>query len=454
MTSRLRVSLIPLLCLVCWLSSCSSSPANSGAATGTAAPASQWVIAWGASAENAQVSSLDPGGSEQSFRFLVLPSIAATEERVHFSNQFGTTPVTIGAARLSVALSGTGPAVNPALDSGLTFNGSSSVTLASGQEVDSDPVNITYAFGQWLAVSMYVQGAFPPLTQHNSQFTNNYQSAIGAGNTIADTAGTSFSQANIEWYLLTSVEAYGPYSGTVAFFGSSSVDGHNANFGDNNSYPTANVANTLLLNDRPADWLARSLNAAGINAGVLNAGILADPAAPDSTTATGESIAGIDRFDHDVLQQPGIKAVVIYIGGVDLRDDCVPASSVESSLTNLVSQANAVGVRVVLATIPPSEYCTTSGPQPTAANPYNGDLYPGPENSGSTERRAVNDWIRSTGALLPGVVAIADFDQVLAYPAHPDFFYPNLYSNDNYHPNAAGYGVQNSAIPINQLFAP
>ncbi len=380
--------------------------------------------------------------------------MAGSQERVHFSNYFGTTPITIGAARLAVAVSGLGSAVDPTHDAGLTFSGASTVTLQPKQEIDSDPVKITYTFGQWLAVSMYVQGQFPALTQHNSQISNNYATASGAGNATGDATGASFTQTNQEWFLMARVDAYGTYGGTVAFFGSSSVDGHNANFGNTNSYPTPNVAIPSQIDERPTDWLAKSLNTAGYSLGVANAGLLGNPAGEDAGTASGSSVAGVDRFSHDVLALPNIKAVVVYTGGIDLRSDCVAATSVEASLTNLVAQAHAAGVRVILGTLPPSEYCLSSGPVPTAADPYNGDLNPGPENSGSTQRRAVNTWIRGTGAQLPGVVAIADFDAVLAYPAHPDFFMPQLYSNDNFHPNGPGYGVQNSAIGLSSLLGP
>ena len=156
---------------------------------------------------------------------------------------------------------------------------------------------------------------------------------------------------------------------------------------------------------------------------------------------------------HDVLLQPGIKAVVIYFGGIDIRQDCLPATNVEATLTNMAAQAYAVGVRVILATLPPSEYCITSSADllPSAANPYQGDLYPGPENPGSTQRRALNDWIRSTGASLPGVVAVADYDAAMRYPAHPDFYLPNYYSADNFHPNGPAYGVQTAATPLHAL---
>ena len=441
----------PLLSALTLLVGCSSGSVGPGIQTAAAIP-SQWVVAWGASPENALPSSENSGGTEQSFRFLFLPTIDGTKERVHLSNLFGTAPITIGAARLAMA-TGTGPAVNPTTDTPLTFSGASSITLAAGQEVVSDPVKVPYNFGQTMAVSVYVKGAFLPLTQHDSQVTINYASAIGAGDTTTDTAGTSFAQAVTEWYLLTGVDVYGPYQGTVAIFGSSSVDGHNSNFGDTNSYPVMNVAIPSQNNDRPSDWLARQLIVAGYRLGVLNAGEIGDPAGEDSITASGSAVAGIDRMKHDVLEQAGIKTVVIYFGGIDLRSDCVSATNVEASLTNMVSQGEAAGLRVILATLPPSEYCMSSNPDllPSAANPYQGDLNPGPENPGSTQRRAVNDWIRTTGAQLPGVVAIADFDQALAYPPHPDFMMPNFYTDDNFHPNGVGYGVQSAAIPLPSL---
>ena len=425
--------------------------------TPTPTIASIWAVAWGASPENAVTGTENPGGSEQSFRSFFVPTVAGTEERVHFSNLFGTTPLVIGSARLAVATGAPGiaagvtPAIDPTHDVALTFSGAKGVTIAAGQEIVSDPVNVTYTYGQKMAVSFYLSGSFPALTQHESQVTTNYMTPAGAGDTTTDATGAAFSVADTEWFVMTGVDVYGPYGGTVAVFGSSSVDGHASNYGNTNSYPVSNVAVPGQDNDRPSDWLARQLQAAGYNIGVLNAGTIGDPAGEDARSASGSVIAGVDRMKHDVLGQAGIKAVVIYFGGIDLRGDCIPATSVETSLTSMVTQAQAAGVRVILATLPPSEYCQQATPLPSAADPYAGDLNPGPENPGSTQRRALNDWIRTTGATLPGVVAIADFDQVLADPNHPDFMIANLNSGDNFHPNGAGYGVQSTAISLGSI---
>jgi lysophospholipase L1-like esterase len=436
-----------LCCLL--LNSCSSS--SNTVTTGPPAPASIWVASWGAPPENASATAEDPGGSEQSFRFVVLPTIDGTEERVHFSNAYGTAPVTIGSARIAVA--GTGAAVDASTDKPLTFSGGTSVTIAAGQQIVSDPVNVSYTFGQKLAVSMYVKGTFAPLTQHDSQVSTNYASAVGSGDTTTDATGAAFANSNTEWYLLSGIDVYGPYQGTVVLLGSSSIDGHGSNYGSANAYPVPNVPVAGQDNDRPSDWLARSLVSGGYRVGVYNAGILADSAEEFPNEASGTATPGVDRVSRDVLQIAGVKAVVIYLGGVDLRGQCVPATNVEAALTNIVAQANAGGIRVILATIPPAEYCVTSDPSllPSAANPWQGDVNPGPENPGSTQRRLVNTWIKTAGSQLPGVVSVADFDAALAYPGHPDFLMPNFTSADNFHPTGLGYQAQSGAIDLKAI---
>ena len=421
------------------------SPAGPAAST-------QWVVAWGANPENASTTTENPGGTEQTFRFFFVPTIDGTQERLHFSNAYGKAPITIGAARLAVGLNYQA-AVDPKRNVPLTFGGATSVTIPVGGQVISDTVNLSYKYGERLAVSMYVSGTFAPLTQHDSQVNINFLAPQGSGDVTPDYGGVNFTETVTEYYLVSGMDVYGSYQGTVAIFGSSSVDGHNSNLGTGNNYPTPNLPVPGQDFDRPSDWLARQLLAAGYRMGVENAGTLGDPAGEDARTKTGASAAGVDRMNRDVLQQPGIKAVVIYFGGVDLRSDCVPATSVEASLSNMIAQANAVGVRVILATVPPAEYCTTSDASllPSTSNPYQGDINPGPENPGSTQRNLLNVWIKSTGANLPGVVAIADYDAALLYTAHPDFMQPQWYTNDNFHPNGIGYGVQSAATPLAAL---
>ena len=440
-----------------------TAPAPPTAPTDPTAPTApsitnKWVVSWGASPENALLSSTNGGGAEQTFRMLFSPTVSGTQERIHLSNFFGTTPITIGAARLAIDPNDDA-AIDPLHDVALTFSGSTSVTIAPGQSVVSDSVQLEYAFGQKLAVTMYVKGTFPPLTQHITIAQTNYASAMNAGDTTLDAKGSSLTQQNLEWFLLSGMDVFGPYQGTVVLFGSSSIDGGNSNFGDTNSYPTPNVPVPGQDSDRPSDWLARDLVAAGYNIGVLNAGVLADPAGPNSGATTATGIAdGIDREQRDVLNQAGVTTVVTYLGAVDIKTaDCKSAPDVEASLTQIISTAAAANVRVIVGTLPPSTFCENPaqpnyGLFPSAGNPYvGGATTPGPINPGETQRMLVNSWIRTTAVNLPGVVGIADFDKALADPANPSFLLPNLNSGDNTHPNGFGYSVQSGAIPLNLI---
>ncbi len=448
-----RLSLVLLA-----LASCSSRSSNTAVSTNTAATtqvaANIWAISWGASPEDTASVGSNSSGGEQTFRSFFYPTVSGTKERVRFSNYFGTSPVTIGAARLAIAT--LPPAVDPTHDVALSFSGSPSVTIAPGAEVMSDPVSLPYAFGQKMAVTAYVQGGFTSLSQHESQVITNYSSVPNSGDETTDAAGTSLSQSNTNWFLISGMDVYGQYQGTVALFGSSTIDGHNSDYGDTNAYPTANVAVPGQDDDRISDALARTLNAAGYHIGVLNAGILGDFAGPSSGSTSGSP--GVDRIGRDVLRQPGVTTVVIDLGQVDLRqNNCGDATEVEASLQNMVAQAYAAGVRVILGTIAPASYCTNAssanyGPNPVNnGGPFAGDINPGPENPDNVQRQLVNTWIKTTGASLPGVVAIADFEAVLADPDHPDFIIPTLNSGDNFHPNGAGYQVKSQAIPIKSI---
>ena len=87
----------------------------------------------------------------------------------------------------------------------------------------------------------------------------------------------------------------------------------------------------------------------------------------------------------------------------------------------------------------------------TPAAPDAGGSGNGLVNGAETQRIAFNTWVRQTGAQLPGVVGIADYDQIMFDPSRPNFMLPLYNSGDNYHPNGAGYQAQAGAIPISFL---
>src|SRR5271156_922303 len=101
-----RVYALLVLLLLFAAAGCTSTSNLAAPKTVTAIPLPTtpvWAAAWGNSPENA----FSAAGSEETFRMPFRPTLSGTQERLHFSNFFGTTPVTIGAARLAVNVDGT-----------------------------------------------------------------------------------------------------------------------------------------------------------------------------------------------------------------------------------------------------------------------------------------------------------------------------------------------------------
>jgi hypothetical protein len=391
------------------------------------------------------------GGNERSFRFLVTSTIDGTQARVKFSNVYGTTPVTLGAARIARGTDGS-PAIDSAHDAGLTFNGSKSITIAPGTTVTSDPVTISFGLGQVLAISVYLKGSFQSVSRHNALFITNYTSADGAGDVTTNSAGTAFTSTLNDWLLVNEVDVYGPYQGTLAMFGSSTTDGFKSDYSSDRVYPTPNVPVAGQHADRVSDWMARRLAAAGYRVGVINAGLSGNPV----TSIPGAPSPNI-RLAQDILTIPNLLGMVSYFGSIDLRSrDCVSAPAMETATQQLVASAAAAKLPVVLATLPPTALCDNPaqanfGPLPSPSDPYAGGLTPGPANGAEVQRAAFNQWIRTTGSSLAGVAGIADYDQALRDPAHSSFMLPQYNAGDNFHMNGLGYGAEASAVPLSFL---
>ena len=460
MTVRMLISFSAFATALC-LMGCGQPVTALLTSTTTAAPVvkpSLWAGAWGNAMTNASATA-ESSGSDQSFRFLVTPTLGGTQERVRFSNVYGTTPVTLGAARLSVGQDGSS-AVDATHDVALAFAGQSSVTIPPGQVVVSDPVSLTFSYGQTLAISVYLKGSFGPVSHHNSLFITNYRSPQNSGDHTADASGASYTETLGEWLLVNRVDVYGPYQGTLAMFGSSTTDGFKSDYSSDKVYPVPNTPVPGQHTQRLSDWMGRRLNAAGYQIGVVNEGVSGDTVTDDITNTTNNVKNANQRIAQDVLTLPNLVGIVSYFGSIDIRSpDCKSAPAIEAATEQLIATAHAANAPMILATIPPSAFCSNPaqanyGPLPSAANPYAGAATDPVPNGGELQRIALNTWIRQTGATLPGVVGIADLDQALHDPNRPSFLLAPYNSGDNFHPNGNGYQAESQAVPLTALPKP
>ncbi len=66
------------------------------------------------------------------------------------------------------------------------------------------------------------------------------------------------------------------------------------------------------------------------------------------------------------------------------------------------------------------------------------------KKKGEQVRKAVNDWIRTSGTF----DGVSDFDQIARDPQNPDMFNPEYDSGDHLHPKDAGYKAMGDSIDL------
>ena len=157
-------------------------PAQQGADTG------DWIGTWTASPQPVwDADFFAPVGipralRNQTLRQIARVSLGGSRVRVVISNEYGSSPLVIGAAH--VALADNGVTIVPGSDRALTFSGQPSATIPPGAPMISDPVDLTVAPLGSVAVSLFLPEITPTTTWHNEGVQTAYIS--GEGNFASD----------------------------------------------------------------------------------------------------------------------------------------------------------------------------------------------------------------------------------------------------------------------------
>jgi lysophospholipase L1-like esterase len=170
---------------------------------------------------------------------------------------------------------------------------------------------------------------------------------------------------------------------------------------------------------------------------VVDEGIGGNRVLSDSACCGVDALA---RFQRDVLDQPGVRDVILLEGINDIGysrsqnpltrpHTNVSALQIIEGYKRLISLAHADGVKIFGATM----------------TPFQGARHWSP--AGEAEREAVNRWILTSGAF-DGVI---DFAAAVADPADPERLNPADESGDHLHPNVAGYRAMANAIDPDML---
>ncbi len=362
----------------------------------------QWVGTW------ATAPMRDDSGRHftgETLRQIVRISVGGSEMRFRISNLFGDQPLRVEDAH--VALRGSGASVVAGSDKPMSFHGRSSVVIAPGAEVESDPVSFAAPALSQLAISFYLPAQAGAATFHPAAHGTNY---IASGD-VGGAADLREARESGSYYFLSNVDVRGrDVSGAVVTLGASITEGYAASDNTNRRWP---------------DMLAERLATAGLKIGVLNEGISGNRLLVEGAGQNAE-----ERFERDVLSQPGVRWVIFSDDPINDLGSTRPAPNAElliAATRRIIAKAHEKHMLF---------FCST-------LTPYEGANYWRPQDE--QVREAFNAFVRSRDSGCDGVV---DQDLATHDPEHPGRFLPVYDSGDHLHPNDAGHKAIADAIDL------
>src|ERR1035437_484770 len=375
---------------------------------GTSTSSEKWVGTWSTALQLVETGNNppSPGLSNNTLRQIVHVSIGGDSLRIRFSNEFSTSTVTLNSVHIAVA-EGNGT-IDTTTDKALFFNGKSDVTMAPGTAVTSDPFHFALQPLTDVAITINFGRTSPDVTGHPGSRTTSH---LLTGNKVSN-ANFSGAVTADHWYVINKIDELAPDSAyAVVILGNSITDGRGS--GTNKQ-------------DRWPDELARRFQT---NSGTRQVGVLKEGIGGNCVLGACLGPSAISRFGNDVLNQNGVKWVVIFEGINDIgysSNSTQIAQNLISAFMQMIDSAHARGLRVYGATL----------------LPFGGSSYDSPDHQKAWQ--TVNDWIRDSGRF----DAVIDLDSAMHDPANPSKLLPSYDSGDHLHPSETGHHMMAEAVDL------
>lgn len=369
-----------------------------------------WASIWG-NAVSIGENRPESYGKNITLRYHIYSPFEGEAVRVTFDNYCGTEPITISKSSFCTE----GQFVP------LTYGGKESVTVAAGERVVSDEIEVAVSSGTTSFVSFYL-GEFTQM--RSAVYTCGPLTkgvyAVGDYTYEKDIPITVSRSTNI-FYFLSNVSVYtSKENRTIVCYGDS-----------------------ITAQDWP-DYLNLRLkeegytHTAAIRRATSGSRILREY---DCLTYASYGLMGSKRFFHEVptdgadtvLIQQGINDIIHPVG-VEVNpfrpmSDLPTAEELIEGLKRYIELARSYNYKVYVGTLLPIKGWRTYAP-------FRDEL-----------KDAYNDFIRTTD-LIDGVV---DFDKALRNPAEAEAFLDQYDSGDHLHPSALGYKRMAEEVPVEML---
>ena len=361
-------------------------------------PTSVWEATWATAIEFTGPSDMPASSlSNRAIRQIIHVSKGGTQLQLKLSNVHSKEPVDIKSVFIADAKESSD--IDAKTAKYVTFNGKRNITIEPGKDITSDVIGYNLKPLQLLSITInYGESTPVNASSHRGSRTTSY---IIKGVAKPKTKFVDAEKVD-HWYNIASLDVLRSNpaeANAIVVLGNSITDGRGS---------TTNKQNR---------WTDAMAEALGGETSVLNLGI-----GGNSVLWGGLSEPAVKRFNRDILEQQGVKTLIIFQGVNDIGGSRGNSEEVAKKLTeaykNFIDQGHAKGWKVIGATITPFK-----------GNSYYSFFH-------EAARQVVNEWIRTSGAF----DAVIDFDELVRDPQDPTKLKVE-YSDDWLHLNPTGYAA-------------
>ena len=361
-------------------------------------PTSVWEATWATAIEFTGPSDMPASSlSNRAIRQIIHVSKGGTQLQLKLSNVHSKEPVDIKSVFIADAKEASD--IDAKTAKYVTFNGKRNTTIEPGKDLTSDVIGYNLKPLQLLSITInYGESTPVNASSHRGSRTTSY---IIKGVAKPKTKFVDAEKVD-HWYNIASLDVLRSNpaeANAIVVLGNSITDGRGS---------TTNKQNR---------WTDAMAEALGGETSVLNLGI-----GGNSVLWGGLSEPAVKRFNRDILEQQGVKTLIIFQGVNDIGGSRGNSEEVAKKLTeaykSFIDQGHAKGWKVIGATITPFK-----------GNSYYSFFH-------EAARQVVNEWIRTSGAF----DAVIDFDELVRDPQDPTKLKAE-YSDDWLHLNPTGYAA-------------
>ena len=321
-------------------------------------------------------------------------SLGGNKFRIKLSNYYGNENLEIKGLSIAKYISGSENKIDIKTNKKITFNNNNEeIIIKKGEEIYTDIFDINLEPSTEIAISIFFGNVPNDITGHKHSLTNSY---IEKGNKIYE---EKFSNEYIltNWCFISNIEVVSEKENKcVVCFGDSITDGRFSSLNKQERWP-----------DFLFDKIIKTKNEK-IYLGINN----------QSLSGSFLTKEGIQRFEKDVLNQNGIKYIIILYGINDITKLNKEENEIIENYQKLINKAHELNIKIYGGTL----------------LPFKGyRLYSEKKND---IRNKINDWIRNCKN---GFDDFIDFDLIIRDEKDTEKIKDIYNSGDGVHLNSNGY---------------